>query len=197
MTRTLVALALTFLLGAHAQQIPPPPEIEVLEQPKQRLRKKLILVVDASGSMLSEYDLGVRAAIGIASQSFDGYSVQVIAFGDSVRVKPGGWVDMPDGRESVVAMGWLTMQRPAHTAEGTRADLAVAKAFELDKANEATVILITDGQFVGRPPEIPKGKSFAALLVGREGDAKWAELLEYCSAGAFRLKRNEPEEGDE
>lgn len=176
---------------ASPQEVPMPPALTAhVESTKEPvlLTKKIVVVVDGSGSMWSHFDEAVRVATGLASQASDEYEINVVLFGDTAMTWPFGWVKMPDLENSRKVMVWLSTWKDTPWAT-TRADLGMATAYKLGPPEEVSVILVTDGEFMGHTPAQPqKGRVVAMVQVGSSRSPKdFVEFGKACRAGFYTL----------
>ncbi len=150
MTRVfLLALALVLPAGLN-------PQLKVEVEPKARITRRVLLVVDRSGSMqgdpLSE---ALGAVTRFLHEPVDELQVGILAFSDgttrwpgipekrAARPVPEGWAAFPSKEALERAQGWLA-DLPARG--GTNVAPALREALA-EPRGELTVMLITDGKF--------------------------------------------------
>ena len=117
----------------------------VLLAPTQPIGKRILLLVDVSGSMCHTGRMAeARAAASqIARQPVDEASVLVMAWADACVAYPGGWVDLPDAEKVQQIETWLASW---HTLGDTHLTPALLAALKTDPDKELTVVVVTDGQ---------------------------------------------------
>jgi len=119
------------------------PGLKVLEPPTKPITKRILLLVDVSGSMqnFGHAQQALRVASAIARQPVDEASVLAMAWTDATATYPGGWVQLPseEGVEKLEA--WLGSW---HTQGDTKLSQALRVALARPES-DLTVIVVTDG----------------------------------------------------
>lgn len=189
--------------GPEERSVPPPPRVTpvpIVEPTADfRMTRRVIFVVDVSGSMRGKLQDAIDSVLMIASAPTDDFRVAVIAFSGShtrwegipeciphgeldacsERCILSGWAAMPDGYRSL--LDWLG---------GLRASGNTSPAAPLDEAlrepeEELTIVFVTDGQFAEN--EVPPGPAIqraqewrtehgfprAAVMVWGVGNKAW------------------------
>ena len=185
MTTKVSSYLTSLLLAATFAVANPPPVLDPVSPPVEgaRLSSKVVLVVDCSGSMAAAHEEAIRMAVGMAEASSDAYQVHCVAFETLAVAWPAGWQDMPSADVTPKLRKWLKSKAPDNGITNATGALAVAA----DLHPDASVILITDGEFTS-PLVLPKGMRLAVLQVGdnARGTAKLQEYTHLFSLGWYR-----------
>lgn len=145
MVRLVVALGLfPFLSG-----------IVTVVEPKERLSKRILFVVDVSGSMQGDKFAAACAAVnGAFQQPVDELEIAVLAFNDTTT----RWKGIPEAGENPVPEGWAALPSQDAVEDASRflaevgadGDTLVIPALReaLEEArSELSIVLVTDGIF--------------------------------------------------
>lgn len=183
----LVALTATGIdAGDGDGEQPKPPKVTTLEQPKARMGKRILLIVDGSGSMTgSSTARAMREVELVCSQGVDEYEIGVCVFGSGYMFRnlDGSivWEKMPSvgGKDRILK--WL---RPKMGACGST-NLAPALKWGM-RQKGVTLLVVSDGmiddasQATSAMQEVKKAKRLpviATLAVSSVNDTNVLRTL--------------------
>lgn len=150
---------------ALPEKAPPKEKIKVLKEivkPTERLSRRIFLVIDVSGSMKLEGQVGkvLDAVRLILQQPLDDFELGMATFSDKATRWPGvkdaddnpkpvawGWARLPSQTTVDAAEKWLAKIKPFG---GTEPSCALEIALK-ERVGELCVILISDGGFSANP----------------------------------------------
>lgn len=153
---SIILITASVLLAGDA-----PPKKRVIKEvvaPKTQLSKRLLFLVDISGSMQTKDK--IKSTIDfvkmICEQPIDEFEMAIIAFGDNSykwegfpcdkddpKPCPAGWAKMPNAKALEAAQTWISAFKGN---QSTNAILAFKEALA-EKQSDVSVILVTDGDY--------------------------------------------------
>lgn len=161
-------------------------------EPQERLTKRILFIVDVSGSMRGDkFATACAATLGAFQQPVDELEIAVLAFND----EPKRWPGIPeegDGRS--IPAGWaaLPSEEAVRKAEKFLSDLgaegdtlvipAIGKALE-EERKELSLVLVTDGIFQRETQEEVMAAFEAGQKRREERELGRAVLLAYGVGG--------------
>ena len=133
------------VLSAGDEDRPKPPKVTTLEPPRARMGKRILLIIDGSGSMTGESTArALREVEMVCSQGVDEYEVGVCVFGSGYifRNLDGQivWEKMPSAKAKDRILRWL---RPKMGACGST-NLAPALTWGM-RQEKVTLLVVSDG----------------------------------------------------
>ena len=162
--------------------------------PEARLTRRILFVVDTSGSMRGDkFGQACSAVLKVAEQPVDEVEIAVLAFNHGTRRWTGvpekgippGWAALPSLHATQAAAGFLAQG-------GAGGDTQVISALRealAEKRDELSIVLVTDGLFVREKTE----DVIQALKTGQEervkNKLKPAVLLVYGIGGEMEVLR--------
>ncbi len=193
------------------------PSIVEVVPAKARMTKRVLFVVDVSGSMAGlKFDKASQAVIEIAGQPVDEMEIGLIAFDNApsrwpgipekaqegVPAVPKGWAALPSKEAVDSASGWL---RKINPTGGTRLIPALKSALAEDR-DKLSLVIVTDGQFYqetstkiyaaleeGQKAREAKGLGRAVVLIYGVGESNSTlKKLGELGQGGFYRKQKEP-----
>ncbi len=126
--------------------------------PTERMTRRIVIVVDRSGSMSTHFDKVLDAVREISQQPTDDMEVTCLAYSSDVR-HYGKWVQLPSAEESEALLQWLRANRPSGD---TFAAPALRSALRTPR-KEISIAFVTDGILNDMPTvleEIEKGQEW-------------------------------------
>lgn len=135
--------------------------IVVLLAPTAPITKRIVLLVDVSGSMKAngKAQRALEAASAIARQPIDEAAVLPIAWSGDVRTYPGGWENLPSAEAAERVETWLGA---ASTDGDTYLGPALVVALSRPES-DLTIVIVTDGDLHNETTE----KLLAVLASGQ------------------------------
>jgi Mg-chelatase subunit ChlD len=132
--------------------------IKAVVKGESRLTKRVILVIDVSGSMKSENRIGraMQVVKHVMGQPVDDLEVAVITFSSNMErwvgvpepetdpPVPYGWARLPSATALASAQTWVATRDSAGTEPNSALEAAIKEA-----RDEVSVVFITDGDFAG------------------------------------------------
>lgn len=176
--RTLfVLLLITFCCIVSAQE--PPPPLQIIVEPKTPVTKRVMFLLDRSGSMHGNaLSMAVNALLDISEQNVDEFDIALIAFNDSLARWPGipgsgtprGWASMPSDKALQNMKEWVNN---FNASSNTHLIPALIRALS-EQRDELTIIIISDGQFNDPTPNTvpPIAMILNTIAVGQQERAK-------------------------
>lgn len=146
----------------------------------------LVLVVDKSGSMLSDnkYALACFEAKVIAAQADDGAKVKFAAFARDVEYHNGGnWIALPDAEALHIADAWLRT-REVQPSAPTLLVGALASILEKDPDEAIGVVILTDSEPTDFWGEAEPTKTAASTIVALNAKRKHPAVIGVISIAA-------------
>lgn len=128
------------------------PNLRVIVQPEEQLTRRIMIVMDNSGSMSGQkFGHALDAITAIMSQPTDEMEIALIAFNTAPSRWPGipeddlqpEWARLPSADAVKLIEAWL---RRCGVGGNTRVCTAIALALA-EPVDEMSIILITDGRF--------------------------------------------------
>ncbi len=121
----------------------------VLLAPSKPITKRLVLLVDTSGSMAwdsssgsTPIKLALSAASQIARQPVDDGHLLLLTYQDTTQAYPGGWIALPDEDGVSKAEAWLgSMPADGDTHLGQALAVALARP-----ESGLTIVVVSDGK---------------------------------------------------
>lgn len=208
MRLTACILSFVFLASSLTTVVPP----------TARLTKRIVFLVDVSGSMAGlKFDRACGAVLEIAGQPVDELEIAVVAFDSTVSRWPGlpepsdpergikgvprGWAALPSQLAMDESSRWLNGISP----DGGTLVIPPLRAALAENRKELSVVLITDGQFYQERTDVilaaveasqrqreEKGLGRAVILAyGVAGESNALKRLAKAGGGGF-FKRTAP-----
>jgi Mg-chelatase subunit ChlD len=154
MTSLSLAAALGQVMGADDAEL----ALDEVLQPKTNISKRILFIVDVSGSMYTDKKIrdGLAFVKQICEQPIDEFEMAIVAFGDRAsrwegypcdkndpKPCPKGWAKMPNKEAAEAAQKWLS-KHPVN--QGTNGIPALEEAFK-EEQSDVSVVFVTDGDF--------------------------------------------------
>lgn len=177
----------------------PTSQIETLVEPNCPAQKRLIFVVDTSGSMdRVKVGAAIQTVINICNAPIDDFQVSAISFGGDTRrwegtedidprtgkdISPPGWSAFPSAKNLEILDNWLWKSIDKGS---TDVNSAFEEAFNIaDGIEEVSIVLISDCDF-------DASSEYLAKVIQKRQEVRFNKHMPVVTIGIFGITSSEP-----